>query len=217
MKLPKCSECYLSSWSKISLNSYLSLQSASFRLLHPSSLSDADDLASFAHRYAPQVLEKTPQDELMTFMLVFLSTPYMKNPYLKGQFVEVSRSSFIQLFLACRAYDRNCDSDHVLPLSTNLHFSSGMFGRRSKFPRSRTQEPHALSHSRLYRFVIIVLFPVFASSWQVAFRECRTEIEVTGSHTQFYDKFNIRYYITQLFKLVWSNPTHRESLRAESL
>jgi len=46
--------------------------------------------------------------------------------------------------------------------------------------------------------------------------ELCAEIEVTGSHTQFYDKFNIRYYITQLFKLVWSNPTHRESLKRES-
>jgi ubiquitin conjugation factor E4 B len=44
-----------------------------------------------------------------------------------------------------------------------------------------------------------------------------TEIENTGSHTQFYDKFNTRYYITQLLKLVWSNPTHREALKAESL
>jgi hypothetical protein len=44
-----------------------------------------------------------------------------------------------------------------------------------------------------------------------------TEIEITGSHTQFYDKFNIRYYITQIFKMVWSNPSHREALRLESL
>lgn len=43
------------------------------------------------------------------------------------------------------------------------------------------------------------------------------EIEITGSHTQFYDKFNIRYYITQIFKMVWSNPSHREALRLESL
>lgn len=42
------------------------------------------------------------------------------------------------------------------------------------------------------------------------------EIEITGSHTQFYDKFNTRFYITQLFKLVWSNPTHREALKRES-
>lgn len=36
----------------------------------------------------------------MSFMLVFLSTPYMKNPYLKGQFVEVSLSVFSQSFSA---------------------------------------------------------------------------------------------------------------------
>ena len=74
-------------------------------LLHRSHLSHTDDRACSTHRYAPQVLEKTPQDELMTFMLVFLSTPYMKNPYLKGQFVEVSPSCLVQLFLVCRAND----------------------------------------------------------------------------------------------------------------
>lgn len=37
------------------------------------------------------MLAENSQDELVTFMLVFLSTPYMKNPYLKGQFVEVRR------------------------------------------------------------------------------------------------------------------------------
>lgn len=36
----------------------------------------------------------------MSFMLVFLSTPYMKNPYLKGQFVEVSYSDLPQFLLA---------------------------------------------------------------------------------------------------------------------
>lgn len=45
---------------------------------------------TIARRYSPGVLGESSQDELMTFMLVFLSTGYMKNPYLKGQFVEVS-------------------------------------------------------------------------------------------------------------------------------
>jgi ubiquitin conjugation factor E4 B len=53
----------------------------------PSTRSEAN--ATLLHRYAPQVLADNSQDELITFMLVFLSTPYMKNPYLKGQFVEV--------------------------------------------------------------------------------------------------------------------------------
>lgn len=43
------------------------------------------------------MLEQSSQNELMSFMLVFLSTPYMKNPYLKGQFVEV------RLSRSCRA------------------------------------------------------------------------------------------------------------------
>ena len=32
------------------------------------------------------------------------------------------------------------------------------------------------------------------------------EVENTGAHTQFYDKFNIRYEIFQIIKCIWSNP-----------
>lgn len=38
------------------------------------------------------------------------------------------------------------------------------------------------------------------------------EVEVTGAHTQFYDKFNIRYEIFQIIKCIWSNPIYREHL-----
>jgi ubiquitin conjugation factor E4 B len=48
------------------------------------------------------VLADNSQDELMTFMLVFLSTAYMKNPYLKGQFVEVGIAYAVR-------YDRASD------------------------------------------------------------------------------------------------------------
>ncbi|CAG8504078.1 13438_t:CDS:10, partial [Ambispora leptoticha] len=37
-----------------------------------------------------------------------------------------------------------------------------------------------------------------------------------GMHSQFYDKFNIRYNISQIFKTIWYNPDHREKLRQES-
>jgi len=43
------------------------------------------------------VLADNSQDELITFMLVFLSTPYMKNPYLKGQFVEVRSLGYCRI------------------------------------------------------------------------------------------------------------------------
>ena len=42
------------------------------------------------------------------------------------------------------------------------------------------------------------------------------EVENTGAHTQFYDKFNIRYEIFQIIKCIWSNPLYREELDRES-
>ena len=42
------------------------------------------------------------------------------------------------------------------------------------------------------------------------------EVESTGAHTQFYDKFNIRYEIFQIIKCIWSNPIYREHLSEEA-
>ena len=42
------------------------------------------------------------------------------------------------------------------------------------------------------------------------------EVENTGAHTQFYDKFNIRYEIFQIIKCVWSNTIYRERLSQEA-
>ena len=42
------------------------------------------------------------------------------------------------------------------------------------------------------------------------------ECESTGAHTQFYDKFNIRYEIFQVIKCIWSNPVYREHLATEA-
>jgi ubiquitin conjugation factor E4 B len=38
------------------------------------------------------------------------------------------------------------------------------------------------------------------------------ECESTGAHTQFYDKFNIRYEIFQVIKCVWPNDVYRQQL-----
>ncbi|KAB2574939.1 putative ubiquitin conjugation factor e4 protein [Lasiodiplodia theobromae] len=42
------------------------------------------------------------------------------------------------------------------------------------------------------------------------------ECESTGAHTQFYDKFNIRFEIFQVFKCVWGNPVYRDHLGTEA-
>jgi ubiquitin conjugation factor E4 B len=42
------------------------------------------------------------------------------------------------------------------------------------------------------------------------------ECESTGAHTQFYDKFNIRYEIFQVIKCIWPNTMYRENLATEA-
>jgi ubiquitin conjugation factor E4 B len=37
------------------------------------------------------------------------------------------------------------------------------------------------------------------------------DVEATGGHTQFWDKFNFRRDISRIFKSMWSNPLHREA------
>ncbi|GAA0149185.1 ubiquitin-protein ligase [Lithospermum erythrorhizon] len=39
------------------------------------------------------------------------------------------------------------------------------------------------------------------------------DIEFTGSHTQFYDKFNIRHNIAELLEYLWQVPSHRDAWR----
>ena len=43
-----------------------------------------------------------------------------------------------------------------------------------------------------------------------------SEVESTGAHTQFYDKFNIRYEIFQVIKCIWSNDVYQQHLTKES-
>ncbi|KAK1048827.1 Ubiquitin conjugation factor E4 [Friedmanniomyces endolithicus] len=42
------------------------------------------------------------------------------------------------------------------------------------------------------------------------------EAESTGTHTQFYDKFNIRFEIFRVIKCIWTNTMYRENLAKEA-
>ncbi|KAK5679783.1 Ubiquitin conjugation factor E4 [Elasticomyces elasticus] len=42
------------------------------------------------------------------------------------------------------------------------------------------------------------------------------EAESTGTHTQFYDKFNIRFEIFKVIQCIWSNTLYRENLEKEA-
>lgn len=42
------------------------------------------------------------------------------------------------------------------------------------------------------------------------------EAESTGTHGQFYEKFNIRYEIFQVIKCIWTNDIYKQRLTQES-
>ncbi|KAF2101129.1 hypothetical protein NA57DRAFT_65398 [Rhizodiscina lignyota] len=42
------------------------------------------------------------------------------------------------------------------------------------------------------------------------------EAESTGTHTQFFDKFNIRYEIFQVIRCIWTNTVYRDNLATEA-
>ncbi|CAD6888083.1 unnamed protein product [Tilletia controversa] len=78
---------------------------------------------------------------------------------------------------------------NVMPYGS---LSTGALGETINF------HPLALRH----------LVPAMMSFW--------IEAESTGSHTQFYDKFNIRYHLSQIFKVIWQNPQHKQRIREEA-
>ncbi|XP_029674814.1 ubiquitin conjugation factor E4 B-like isoform X2 [Formica exsecta] len=43
-----------------------------------------------------------------------------------------------------------------------------------------------------------------------------TDVETTGSSSEFYDKFSIRYHISLILKSMWDSPIHRASIVNES-
>lgn len=43
-----------------------------------------------------------------------------------------------------------------------------------------------------------------------------TDVETTGSSSEFYDKFTIRYHISIILKGMWDSPVHRLAIVKES-
>ncbi|CAG8526533.1 3489_t:CDS:10 [Diversispora eburnea] len=120
-------------------------------------------------RYNPRIANTVSRDELLIFIITFLSSSaYVKNPYLKAKFVEI-------LF----------------------HFTI------------RNENEGGMG-------VILATHPIALNHLMPSLMSFYVEVEQTGAHTQFYDKFNIRYNISQIFKSIWDNRTHRERLKEES-
>lgn len=42
------------------------------------------------------------------------------------------------------------------------------------------------------------------------------DVETTGSSSEFYEKFSIRYHISLILKSMWESPVHQEAIIKES-
>lgn len=60
-----------------------------FKMLPEYLVEDVTEFYFFVSRYAPQMMIELEKDQLLVFIIVFLCTPYINNPYLKGKFVEI--------------------------------------------------------------------------------------------------------------------------------
>ncbi|TKY88656.1 hypothetical protein EX895_002287 [Sporisorium graminicola] len=85
-------------------------------------------------------------------------------------------------------------------LAEILFYNVIPWGRHPNGVLSDTLNIHALALQHLV--------PALMNFW--------IEAENTGSHTQFYDKFNMRYHLSQIFKSIWSNPKHREQIHRQA-
>ncbi|KAJ2765325.1 Ubiquitin conjugation factor E4, partial [Coemansia nantahalensis] len=122
---------------------------------------------------------RTFDDVLPLFAAVFLARPeYIHNPYLKAKLVDILH------MLTYR--DPREDDDYVdtlggnMPGSLRLHPCIGQFQA-------------GLDDSALARAYLVPALLRFY-----------VDIEKTGASSQFYDKFNIRYYIARTLRALWA-------------
>ncbi|CAH8328041.1 unnamed protein product [Eruca vesicaria subsp. sativa] len=101
--------------------------------------------------------------------------------------------NFIIMFMASPEYVRNpyLRAKMVEVLNCWMPRSSGSSATSTLF------EGHQLSLEYLVRNLL----------------KLYVDIEFTGSHTQFYDKFNIRHNIAELLEYLWQVPSHRNAWR----
>ncbi|KAJ1726876.1 Ubiquitin conjugation factor E4 [Coemansia biformis] len=122
---------------------------------------------------------RTFDDILPLFAVVFLARPkYIRNPYLKAKLVDILH------MLTYR--DPREDDDYVDTLGGNM--------------------PGALRlHPCIRQFQVSLDDNALARAYLVpALLRFYVDIEKTGSSSQFYDKFNIRYYIARTLRALWA-------------
>eukprot|EP00173_Palmaria_palmata_P004233 Plantae.Rhodophyta-Palmaria_palmata.ctg5327.p1 GENE.Plantae.Rhodophyta-Palmaria_palmata.ctg5327~~Plantae.Rhodophyta-Palmaria_palmata.ctg5327.p1 ORF type:complete len:566 (+),score=127.31 Plantae.Rhodophyta-Palmaria_palmata.ctg5327:193-1698(+) len=140
--------------------------------------------------HAPEVIERNIDalDNILTFAIAAASSPlHVKNPYLRAKLVEFISSIFPQ---PIRAGGGGDDDDDAMGPPTGY--------------RNPEMESLFLGHTLSCKYLPSAVFRLYV------------DVEHTGSHTQFYDKFSIRYQIGSILEAAWDMPTYRQSIRLDA-
>ncbi len=127
-------------------------------------------------------------EEIIALCITFLTnSEYIKNPYLKAKLVSLLFHGTWPVY----------------------HRQKGVLGDSligTKFANDHLL--HALMKFYIGELSTSQLSQIDADDY--------AEVESTGAHTQFYDKFNIRYEIFQVIKCIWTNTIYQQRLTQES-
>lgn len=144
-------------------------------------------ISLFTTRFVPQILISAVGEEIITLCITFLrSSEYIKNPYLKSSLVTLLFSGTWPIY----------------------HLKRGVLG--DALAGSDFANEHLL-HA-LMKWYIGKFFVSSKSRTLLIVAEC----EHSGVSSAFYDKFNIRYEIFQVFKCIWANTIYQDQLSRES-
>ncbi len=132
-------------------------------------------------------------------------------------------------FLSIPEYFIECTSEFVLfvtrtiprfwtnrPIDSLVHFMVAFLDRpdymKNPYIRSKFIEIMHGWTSREYAHLFLSYSTMVDQLWKKLMR-FYIEVERTGASSQFYDKFNIRFYISMIIKCLWDSPVYREKLR----
>jgi ubiquitin conjugation factor E4 B len=132
----------------------------------------------------PQTLSKRNIDDILTLMLFVICAPrhYIQNPHIIAKAVEVIH------WLCAR-------SEHTLLRQATEYLFN-----------------HRLAQDSLVRALTKLYAGRYMNNKVLSIKSFFIiDVETTGAATEFYDKFNIRYHISIIFKYAWQKSSFRHS------
>lgn len=152
-----------------------------FKILPECILTDATDIMRFVARHRPALLTAPARNAIVSLTLALLSPA--GDTYVRNPFVKARLAETLYYILEAN--------------SPSPPFGSAEAAAGAPTPRGPLADT-----LNLHTDAIRLLVPALMHFWVAA--------ETTGSHTQFYDKFEIRSHLSRIFDAIWDNRAHMQ-------